>query len=602
MGILIMMLVSGIILYLAYRVVGSALARMFRLDDRLQTPAHTMRDGLDYEPIRKSALLPQHFSAIAAVGPIVGPILGALYFGWGPTWLWLILGSILIGGIHDFTAIVSSLRHGGRTVAELVRQHINGRAYILFLLFVWFALIYVVIAFADVTAATFVASARGGAGSEASGPAVATSSFLYLALALGMGLAQRYLKVKPLVAKLVFLPLVFVVIWLGQVLPLDLGGIFPALAGDTIAIQKTWCYVLLAYCLLAAMSPVWALLQPRGELGGYFMYIVMALGIGGILVGSFTGGGLPIQNEFFKGWVAPDKSGAYGATMSLAPVLFITIACGACSGFHSIVSSGTTARQLDRETDAKLIGYGGMVLEGFFACLSLATLMVLAPATLKPGITPNDIFATGLTQFAEKLLGGAAALIGGREVLYQFILMCFATFVFDTMDACTRLARYVFMELMNWHSRPQAWLATVLSLVLPVITVALPPPIVDGVAQPLWKMFWNIFGASNQLLAALTLLGVTMWLMRRRMNFWITLVPTLWMLAMSMWSLVLMAGPYVQRTRDGVPIEMIRHVQFAITLSLLVLSFWLIVEAIITWRNMKPHSDDHTVLEAAEIA
>src|SRR5690606_9954591 len=216
MGIFYMMLVSGIVLYIAYRVVGSALVRMFRLDDRLETPAHTMRDGLDYEPIKKSSLLPQHFSAIAAVGPIVGPILGAMYFGWGPTWLWLILGSILIGGIHDFTAIVSSLRHGGRTVAEIVRRHMNGRAYILFLLFVWFALIYVVIAFADVTAATFVASAKSGPGSEASGPAVATSSFLYLGLAIAMGLAQRYLKVKPLAAKFIFLPLVFVAIWLGQ--------------------------------------------------------------------------------------------------------------------------------------------------------------------------------------------------------------------------------------------------------------------------------------------------------------------------------------------------------------------------------------------------
>jgi len=601
MGLLFYMLVSGLILYIAYVVIGKRLAKIFHLDPLTKTPAHALRDGLDYEPIKSNVLLPQHFSAIAAVGPIVGPILGGLYFGWGPTWIWIIIGSIFIGGIHDFTSLLASLRHSGRTVAEIVRQYMNGRAYILFLLFVWFTLVYVIIAFADVTAGTFVASTKGGQ-DEAAGPAVATSSLLYLVIAIAMGFSQRFFKLGSVNAKLIFLPMVFVAIWLGRVIPFDLGAIIPGLAGNAHATQQTWGFLLLGYCLFAAMSPVWALLQPRGELGGYFMYLVMILGVGGIIVGSLFGG-IPIQADFFKAWSAPDKTGAYGETMMLMPVLFITLACGACSGFHSIVASGTTAKQVNNETDTRLLGYGGMLLEGFFACLSLATLMILAPKAIPAGATPNFIFASGLTEFSERLLGGLAALIGGREVLYQFVLMCFATFVFDTMDACTRLARYIFMELMNWHSRTQAWLATIISLVLPVVVVALPPVMVNGAPQPLWKLFWNIFGSSNQLLAALTLLGVTVWLARKKMNYWLTFIPTVWMMIVSIWSLWLMVNPYLDRLKTGEPVEAIRHIQFAITLSLLGLSFWLIIEAIITWYNMRPHDDDEQVaLETVEPA
>ncbi|MCX7716903.1 MAG: hypothetical protein N2111_00670 [Candidatus Sumerlaeaceae bacterium] len=572
MGLLAFLMVSFVVLMTAYALVGRALQRMLNLRPDAPVPAHTQRDGLDYEPARMSYLLPQHFSAIAAAGPIVGPILAAIYFGWGPAWLWILLGSALIGGIHDFTALVASVRHRGRSVAEIVRQYMNPRAYVLFLIFVWFALVYVIVAFTDVTAGTFVAEASR-EGGTASGPGVASSSSLYLLLAVAMGLVLRFTNLGPVKAKAIFLPLVFVAIWAGPHLPLDLRPF----VGDRA--QQVWGYILLGYCFLAALAPVWILLQPRGELGGYFLYIVMILAVGGIVAGSLAGG-IPIQQDFFRGWSYQHP--VQGA-LPLFPILFITVACGACSGFHSIVASGTTSKQLDRETDARPVAYGAMLLEGFFACVSLATVMILAGGDLKRG--PDWIYAHGIADFGARLVtltGLNRAVV--FDFLFQFGLLCFATFVFDTLDACTRLARYVLMELFGWTTRAQAVVATVVCLVIPVVAVSLPRVEWGGKPMPLWQIFWGIFGSSNQLLAALTLLAVTVWLARKGLAWWVALVPTLFMMVMTLWSLALGAHAYIGLWRSGQTLEIIRHFQFGITVMLIALSVWLVVEALRTWH------------------
>lgn len=573
MDLLLFLTVSFVILMVAYLVVGRMLARMFRLQDDHNTPAYVQRDGLDFEPARCSYLLPQHFSAIAAAGPIVGPILAGMYFGWGPAWLWILFGSILIGGIHDFTALLASVRHSGKSVAEVVRKYMNPRAYVLFLIFIWFALIYVIIAFTDVTAATFVQTSASGEG-EAPGPAVATSSLLYLFLAVAMGLCLRFTGIGPVKAKLIFLPLVVLAIVAGPYIPLELGGV-----GELLTAQQVWGYLLLAYCFVAALSPVWMLLQPRGELGGYFLYIVMILAVGGIAVGAATGG-LSIQQKFFTGWNAKDS---FGEAMPLFPILFITVACGACSGFHSIVASGTTSKQLQRELDARPIGYGSMLMEGFFACISLTTVMILVNASGGP----NLIYAQGIADYGERLLSVVLPdSVSSRELLLKFALLCFATFVFDTLDACTRLSRYVLMELLGWKTRAQAFLATGFCLVLPAIAIALPRIEYGEKVIPIWQVFWGIFGSSNQLLAALTLLGVTVWLARKQMPYWLTLFPTLFMMTMSLWSLCINIPPYLRLVQSGESITLIRHIQFVVSASQILLAVWLIVEALITWREI----------------
>ncbi|MFZ9747278.1 MAG: carbon starvation protein A [Opitutaceae bacterium] len=569
MSLILFLAVSAAVLLLAYRIYGRILARFLQLDDAVPTPAHTKRDGLDHEPASRNWLLPQHFSAIAAAGPIVGPILAATYFGWLPAWLWILFGAIFIGGVHDLTTLVASVRHDAKSIAEVVRRHMNRRSYLLFLAFIWISLVYVIIAFADVTAGTFVQKASV-ADAAAPGPAVATSSILYLILSVVMGLCMRKFGLGEGKAQLIFLPLVVVAILAGPYLPFDLG----ALTGSTRP-QVLWDHVLLGYCFFAALSPVWLLMQPRGALGGYFLYVIVIVGVLGTVIGGLSGQ-LTIA--------APAVSTAHlfdfnGPTPPLLPILFITIACGACSGFHSIVASGTTSKQLDRETDAKPVAYGGMLLESFLACISLVTVMILA----KPSGRPDLTYADGVAVFMNQATFGLISV----DVARQFGLLCFATFVFDTLDACTRLARYVLLELTGWQGKAGMVAATLLTLAGPAIVVALPPAVVGGQQVPVWRAFWNLFGTSNQLLAALALLGVTVWLSRKGRSVWYTLGPTLFMLAMTMWSLVISVQVHLGRVAAGT-VAAVHHVEFAVVMLLAGMAVWLVAEALLLAREPRP--------------
>jgi carbon starvation protein len=569
MSLILFLAVSAAVLLLAYRIYGRILARFLQLDDAVPTPAHTKRDGLDHEPASRNWLLPQHFSAIAAAGPIVGPILAATYFGWLPAWLWILFGAIFIGGVHDLTILVASVRHDAKSIAEVVRRHMNRRSYLLFLAFIWISLVYVIIAFADVTAGTFVQKASV-ADAAAPGPAVATSSILYLTLSVVMGLCMRKFGLGEGKAQLIFLPLVVGAILAGPYLPFDLG----ALTGASRP-QVLWDHVLLGYCFFAALSPVWLLMQPRGALGGYFLYVIVIVGVLGTVIGGLSGQ-LTIA--------APAVSTAHlfdfnGTTPPLLPILFITIACGACSGFHSIVASGTTSKQLDRETDAKPVAYGGMLLESFLACISLVTVMILA----KPSGRPDLTYADGVAVFMNQATFGLVSV----DVARQFGLLCFATFVFDTLDACTRLARYVLLELTGWEGKAGMVVATLLTLAGPAVVVALPPAVVGGQQVPVWRAFWNLFGTSNQLLAALALLGVTVWLSRKGRSVWYTLVPMLFMLAMTMWSLVISVQVHVGRVAAGT-VAAVHHVEFAVVMLLAGMAVWLVAEALLLAREPRP--------------
>jgi carbon starvation protein len=463
---------------------------------------------------------------------------------------------------------VASVRHKARSIAEVVRDHMSRRAYVLFLAFVWIALVYIIVAFTDITAQSFVGRQVLENGESVSGGGIATSSLLYLVLPVIMGFCMRFARMPLWLATCVFLPLVGLAIWGGQKIPFDLAATF----GTTdFTAQKIWGMLLLGYCLVAAMVPMWLLLQPRGHLGGCFLYVALAGAAIGLvasdssLAGVF-GGQSTIRYPAFTGWQAANGQ-------QLVPMLFITIACGACSGFHSLIASGTTSKQLRRETDARAIGYGTMLLEAMVAVVSLCCVMVLTRDNPLTKQSPNFIYALGMGQFLEIL--GVPATIG-----VSFALMAFTTFVYDTLDVCTRLGRYIVQELTGITGRAGGWLGTALTAGVPLIFLLRPNLDANGNPVPAWKMFWNLFGASNQLLAALTLLGVTVWLWRTRRETWVWLVtglPTAFMYVMSTWALVMLTLPRF-RTPEGwvVPTDPVPWVG----LVLLVLAAVMLVEAI----------------------
>ena len=569
MNLLLIVVLSGVALAIAYCTYGPVLSRLLKLDPNTATPAVELRDNVDYVPIEPKFLMGQHFSAIAAAGPIVGPIIAGVTFGWLPALIWILVGAIFIGGVHDITALTASIRHKARSIAEVVRDHMTARSYLLFLAFIWIALVYIIVAFTDVTAASFVGPATVENGGV-SGGAIATSSMLYLLLPVVMGLLLRYTRLSLGVATVIFLPLVGVVIWVGQYIPFDMATVVasfqPGLseAEAQNAAQKSWDVLLLAYCLIAGVVPVWLLLQPRGHLGGYFLYAALAAGAIGIVFGKNE-----VSYPWFTAWSHPEVG-------ALFPMLFITIACGACSGFHSLIASGTTSKQLCRETDAKVIGYGAMLLEAMVAIVALATVMILAGDSTMRTKSPNIIYANGLGSFLAVL--GIPTQLG-----VAFGLMAFTTFVYDTLDVCTRLGRYIIQELTGLHNRTGRWLGTALTAGVPVLFV-MQTTLVNGKVQPIWRKFWPLFGASNQLLAALTLLGVTVWLWKTQRARWVWLVmglPTIWMYVMSVWALVSMIGKAFADgfTADPVP---------WISVVLVGLAGLMLIEAVRSFVGVRP--------------
>jgi carbon starvation protein len=511
-------LVFGGLLVLGYHAYGRWVERRLAPDDARTTPAAERNDGQDFVPTPRFYLFAQHLSAIAAAGPIAGPILAARDFGWLPCLLWIAFGVVLIGAVHDFTTLFASVRHGACSIAEVTRAQLGGPAGRALMAFIAIALVYVIVAFADITAGAFAAGTEELAGTTAFHPggAVALASVLYLALALVMGLVQRFVSPPLWLVTLVFVPATFVLVW------------FATLHSDWLRLDvRTWGLLILAYCVVAAVTPVWLLLQPRGYLGGFVLFTALAAGLAGVFFG-----GHAIQQPAFKGWQA--SSGP------LVPFLFVTIACGACSGFHGLVCSGTTSKQVARESHVRFVGYGAMLAEGLLAFLALATFMIMSDAETA-GRAPGTIYGNGLGRFL-------TLFVGEEHLLFAttFGAMAFSTFVFDTLDVCTRLGRYLFQELLGWRSRPGAAAATLATMAVPALVLATSAP-------GAYRDYWTLFGASNQLLAALTLLVIGFWLARAGKPSAFAFVPMLFVLAMTTWALTRMALVNASAAEESVP-------------------------------------------------
>ena len=532
-----------VVLALGYRFYGRLIARHYNLASTADTPAHRHRDDVDFVPTRPFYLFGQHFSAIAAAGPIVGPILAVQQFGWLPAILWIVVGVIFIGAVHDFTTLVASVRHDARSIAEVAKANLGKRAWVAMLAFIWLALVYVIVAFVDVTAGAFTTKAQEGITSTFDqGGAVALAGVLYLALAVVMGIVDRVFKPALWIQTVIFVPLIFVCVWFGT-----------EHSSWLAARWEVWVVLILAYCFVASLAPMWLLLQPRGYLGGFVLYAALLVGTLGIFFGGFE-----IQRPAFEGF---DSGGGM-----LFPFLFVTIACGACSGFHGLVCSGTTSKQIDRERDCHPIGYGAMLLEAFVAVIAVATIVIVAVPAGGKSLPPDAVYARGVGAFLHALTGidPVTATTFGAMVL--------STFIFDTLDSATRLGRYILQELFGTTSKLSGYVTTAATVLVPLAFLLF-------AKQGSFRLFWALFGTSNQLLAGLSLLAITVWLRRQGRPIWYVVVPMLLVMAVTVTALVLQMRALVDAAVGSAV-----WINGLVCAVLLALATMLVVFAVRAWR------------------
>lgn len=495
---LALLLGATVIFIAAYIVYGSWLAKKWGVDPSRPTPAYTQKDGIDYLPTKPAVLLGHHFSSIAGAGPIVGPISAAV-FGWIPVSLWIIVGSIFFGGVHDYGSMVASIRHKGQSIGQIIESNVGRRAKLLFAIFAWVTLLVVVAAFANIVASTFVAN-----------PGAGTASLLFIVLAVGFGYAVYRSGIPLLIGTIFGIISMAVSFWLGHIFPLALS-------------KEVWLLILLAYVFVASIAPVWILLQPRDYLNSFLLYAMMIAAFLGIIFYQPT--------MEIAGFVGFDLGGGQW----LFPVLFVTVACGAISGFHSLVSSGTSSKQLDNERNAKLIGYGSMLIEGLLAICAIISVAYVAadklPVLLKQG-GPVNAFAQGTATFMTSL---------GLDfsLSKEFVALTISAFALTTLDTATRLGRFIFQEMIaptenNKEVKPNSVREALSNrYVATLITIAAAWYMASGS----YLTIWPIFGTANQMLAALALLAITAWLKKEGRDTYMITIPMYFMFAVTFTSL-----------------------------------------------------------------
>ncbi|MCR4902950.1 MAG: carbon starvation protein A [Butyrivibrio sp.] len=522
MNAAVILLVSVAILIAGYVFYGGWLAKQWGIDPKRKTPAHELEDGMDYVPAKTPVLMGHHFSSIAGAGPINGPIQAAV-FGWVPVLLWVLIGGIFFGGVHDFGALFASLRHKGQSIGEIIDDSMGKTAKKLFLTFGYLTLLLVVAAFSSIVASTFGTTTAAGAAVEgqslAANESTAMISVLFIVLAMVFGFFV-YRKNAPIgIASVLGVVGIIAIVAIG-------------LNFHPIALSyNTWMWVLGAYILVASVTPVWILLQPRDYLSSFLLYFMIGAGLVAVLGAVFTGNGNFEVPAF--GDAALKGVGVF-TTGTAFPALFVTIACGAISGFHSLVSSGTTAKQLDNEKNAQPVAYGSMLIECMVAVISLCAIgFVWASAADGTYASPTQVFAGGLSA----MIGSFAP--AAQNIMYQMLILAVSVFCLTSLDTATRLARYMFQEFFLEQGQT-AKDATGYKKIFANPYVATAITVVLGVSLGMtgYTKIWPLFGAANQLLAAVGLLAVCTWLGAVGKNNKMFYVPMVFMLAVTICSLV----------------------------------------------------------------
>ena len=515
MNAVLVLLVGCAILIAGYIFYGGWLAKQWGVDDTKTTPAHELEDGMDYVPAKAPVLMGHHFSSIAGAGPINGPIQAAV-FGWLPCMLWILIGGIFFGAVHDYGALFASIRHKGQTLGEVVAANIGERAKKLFIIFSYLTLVLVVAAFASIVAGTFKGFNDDGT-QNAANASVAMVSILFIVMAIIFGFCV-YRRGAPL-------SVATVVGVVGIVLCLIIGLNFHPiyLSGDV------WMWIIGVYILIASVAPVWILLQPRDYLSSFLLYGMMIIAFVGVLGAGIMGQNTALEIPMFTEWKDPMTG-----LGTMFPALFVTIACGAISGFHSLVGSGTTSKQLDHERDAKPIAYGGMLIECALALISLCAVGYVWADYVAGTRTPTVVFASGLSGMVSTIPGLGAT----KDVIYTLLVLTVSAFCLTSLDTATRLARYMFQEF--WLKPGETYKDVTgikATLCNPIVATAITVVLGVGLGMTGYSKIWPLFGAANQLLAGLALLTVCAWLGNIGRNNKMFYIPMAFMMVVTIWSL-----------------------------------------------------------------
>ena len=518
MSAIIILIIGIVLLALGYIFYGSWLAKQWGVDPNKETPAHTNYDGTDFVPANPAVLMGHHFSSIAGAGPINGPIQAAV-FGWLPVFLWVVIGGIFFGAMHDFGSLFASIRHNGGSIGEVIKDSMGPRAQKLFIIFALLVLILVIASFTAVVAGTFASEAESvitvGMGNVSAKASTATTSLLFIVIAFifGFFVYRKNAKIGP--ATIIGV----------------LGIIAITAIGLNVGINASrtfWVLFIAVYVVVASLLPVWMLLQPRDYLSSFLLYGMMIIAIVGIF-----GSNMTVELPMVTGW-----QGLTGTT--LFPTLFITVACGAVSGFHSLIGSGTTSKQLNSEKDAKVIGYGAMIVESGLAIISLIAIgVVFAETNIGGGdkfqlTAPPTIFAGGIATMVSKFAGE-----GAYGVVYTLLTLAVSVFALTSLDSGCRLARYMFAELLIPEGKTREDLTGLRKVFAgPWASTLIMVVVGCGMGFMGLSQIWGVFGAANQLLAGIAMLAVATWLGNIGKNNKMFFVPMVFMLAATITALI----------------------------------------------------------------
>ena len=552
---------------LGYRYYSAYLAeRVYALDPEFRTPAHEFEDGVDYVPTNKHVLFGHHFTSVAGAAPIVGPAIAVLW-GWVPALLWVVLGTVFAAGVHDFGSIVVSVRNRAQNIGTLTSKVINPRSRTLFLLIIFFLLTLVNAVFAIVIGNLFVAN-----------PGAVIPIFFEIPLAIFIGQYVYRTRTGALVPSIIGVILLYASILVGNAVPIEIDGIAEPLG---MSARTLWIVIMFAYAFIASRIPVWVLLQPRDYINSHQLFIALTVIFLGLLIGLDRIVAPALNTDLPEG------------TPSFFPFLFVTIACGAISGFHSLVSSGTTSKQIDKETDARYVGYMGALGEG---SLALGAILATTAGITAAGLTWTEQYpdfgtasSGAVGNFVQGIAGFTSHLGVPLSLGAIFAAVVVISFAATTMDTGVRLQRYIIQEIGEIvGSRPlkeNLWLATALAVIVPLALALVPPPPGSTGDTFAFGRLWTLFGTTNQLTAGLALAVIAVWVTRRGRSATPALIPLVFLLIMTVWALLLNLRDFVQ-LGDWIlaPLDAV----------ILVLAAWLIVEAFLSLREARREPVERT--------